>query len=234
MRTSTRLRLAYAAAATVDTFLAGSPTRWAQRARFGTKPTLMPLLAGSLATSRRAFSSPLRASTLTALAFGWGGDLALLGHGTSSFAAGAGSFGVGHVAYISGFVRQRDRSEPLRRTGVGRTAVRLWFGAGPLMALAATREERVLGPAVAAYTGLLAGTFATGNHLDHSLPRSARRLTGLGSALFLVSDTVLGVRKFVLPLVGAPSARVDLALERVVMGSYTAAQLLLAEGAARA
>ena len=234
MRTSTRLRLVYAAAASVDTFLAGSPSRWAQHARVVTKPMLMPLLAGSLATSPRAISSPLRTSTLTALAFGWGGDVALLRSGTSSFAAGAGSFGVGHVAYMSGFVRRRDRSVPLPSSGPGRAAMRLWLGAAPVMALAAARQERALGPAVAAYTGLLAGTFATGNHLDPSLPASARRLTGLGAALFLVSDTVLGARKFLLPLAGAPSDRVDLALERVVMASYTAAQLLLAEGAARA
>ena len=236
MRVSTRLRLAYVVAATVDTVLAGSPSRVARRARFVTKPALMPLLAGSLATSPRAFSSPLRTSTLVALGFGWGGDLALLGHGTRSFATGTGSFGVGHGAYIAGFLRRRNRSVPLRRTPGARLAVGLLAGAGPVMALAAARQNRALGPAVAGYTGLLAGTFATGNHLDASLPLVARRLTGLGAALFLASDTVLGFRQFLLPLLfhGEPPTRLDLALERLVMGSYTAAQLLLAEGAGRA
>lgn len=236
MRVSPRLRLAYVATATVDTLLAGSPSRVAQRARFVTKPVLMPLLAGSLATSQRASFSPLRTSTLVALGFGWGGDVALLGQGTRSFTAGAASFGAGHVAYMTGFLRHRNRSVRLRQTRGARLALGLWAGAGPVMALAAARQERGLGPAVAGYTGLLAGTFATGNHLDASLPRAARRLTGLGAALFLVSDTVLGVRQFLLPLVfhGEPPTRLDLALERTVMGSYTAAQLLLAEGAARA
>lgn len=236
MRASTTLKLAYLATAAADTFLAGSSHRLAPRARSVTKPALMPLLAGSLATSERASSSPLRTSTLVALGFGWGGDVALLGRGTRSFAAGAGSFGVGHAAYIAGFLRRRDRSVPLRRTRAARLALGLWAGAGPVMALAAAREERALGPAVAAYTGLLAGTYATGNHLDPALPASARRLTRVGATLFLASDTVLGLRKFLLPVLlrGEPPARLDLALERFVMGSYTAGQLLLAEGAALA
>jgi uncharacterized membrane protein YhhN len=234
MLVSTRLKLGYLGAAALDTWLCGSSLRAARVARLVTKPALMPLLASSFATSGRAIGSPLRATTLAGQAFGWGGDVALLGHGTRAFALGAGAFGVGHAAYIGGFVRQRSAS-PFFRAGSTRAALRLWAVAGPAMALAAARQERILGPAVAAYTGLLTGTFATGCHLDASLPPSARRLTALGAGLFLLSDTVLGARQFVLPLlpVDAPP-RLHAALERVVMGSYTAAQLLLAEGAARA
>lgn len=234
MRASTRLKLGYLGVAALDTWLAGSSHRGARAARFVTKPALMPLLTSSFATSRRAFPSPLRTTTLVAQAFGWGGDIALLGHGTRAFAIGAGSFGAGHAAYISGFVRQRADSSFLRAPAT-RAALRLWGLAGPVMALAAARQERALGPAVLGYTGLLAGTFATGSHLSSSLPASARRLTALGAGLFLASDTVLGFRQLVLPLLPVDaSPRLDAALERAVMGTYTAAQLLLAEGAARA
>ena len=53
------------------------------------------------------------------------------------------------------------------------------------------------------------------------------RLTAAGAVLFMVSDTLLGFRKFV--LTDAPPA-----LETGVMATYTAAQFLLSEGAARA
>src|ERR1700712_1376802 len=102
--TSGRLRAAYVGLAVVDAALAGTPGAWAHRARFVTKPLLMPALAGSLLTSSRAARSPLRNSTLTAQMLGWWGDLALLAHGNRAFAAGTGAFGVGHVAYAAGFV----------------------------------------------------------------------------------------------------------------------------------
>ena len=73
---------------------------WAHRARFVTKPLLMPTLAASLVTNAKAEDSPLRASTLVAQAGGWGGDVALLGEGTIPFLAGTGSFAVGHAAYL--------------------------------------------------------------------------------------------------------------------------------------
>ncbi len=249
MRATTKLKLVYLGVAALDTWLAGASAgsraagatragRLARAGRLVTKPALMPLLAGSFAASPNARRSPLRTTTLAGQAFGWGGDVALLGHGTRSFAIGTGCFGVGHAAYISGFLRHRS-SRPFLRSLPTRMSIRLWVGAGPVMALAAARQERLLGPAVAAYTGLLAGTFATAGHLDPALPASARRLSAAGAGLFLVSDTVLGLRQFVLPAVApgllreASRARLDAALERTVMGTYAAAQLLLAEGAAR-
>lgn len=107
MRTSTRCTLGYAGLAVLDTALAGSTRRGARRLRFLTKPLLMPSLAAASATSPR--SSGLRGSTLVAQGFSWGCDVALLAHGTPAFAAGAGSFGVAHLAYLSGFVGRTDR-----------------------------------------------------------------------------------------------------------------------------
>jgi uncharacterized membrane protein YhhN len=227
LRTSTKLRLGYVALAAADTWLAGSSRRAAQRARLVTKPLLMPTLAASLATDPRAASSPLRTSTLLAEGFGWGGDLALLGHSTEAFAAGAGSFGLGHVAYVAGFTGNRHSSARLRERPVARAAAVLAATAGPVMAAAAWRQERALGPAVLGYSTLLSAMLATSAHLDPSLPASARRLTLAGAALFTASDTLLASRKFL--LTGAPER-----LESLVMATYTAAQLLLSEGAARA
>ena len=221
--TSTKLKLAYAGLAIADTWLAGSANPRAHQARVLTKPLLMPTLMASLLTDPKAANSPLRTSTLVAQAGGWGGDLALMGHGTTPFAVGSGSFAVGHAAYIAGFLRNRSAVPLPGPKGVAA----LWGVTAPGMVVGAAREDKVLGPAIAGYSAMLAGTVAAATQLDRDLPTSARRLTLLGAGLFMLSDSVLGTRKFLWK--NAP-ARV----ESVVMATYTAAQFLLSEGAARA
>jgi uncharacterized membrane protein YhhN len=223
LRATTRLKLAYVGLAAADTWLAGSSHRRAHRARVLTKPLLMPTLMASLLTDPRAAGSPLRTSTLVAQTAAWGGDLALMGDGTSSFIAGSGSFAAGHAAYITGFLRQRGetpRPGPKSVTG-------LWAVTAPAMVVGAARQEAILGPTIAGYSALLAGTVAAATQLDPALPRSARTATLVGAALFMMSDSLLGSRRFLLK---EPPAR----LESLVMATYTAAQLLLSEGAARA
>lgn len=222
-----RLRLAYLGLAAADTLLSGSSGRWSRRARLVTKPLLMPTLAASLATDRRARRSPLRTSTLTGQVAGWAGDLALLGEGTGRFEAGAVSFAVGHLGYQSGFRRSRDTRLPTRQAGGPRAVAAAWALSAPYLAHRAARREPGVGKVVLGYSAVLATTTATATHLSPALPREARTLTALGGALFLLSDTVLGWRRFV---VGEGHPR----LESVVMATYTAAQLCLAEGARRA
>lgn len=226
LRTSTRLKLAYVGLAGADTWLSGRPGRWAHRARFVTKPLLMPTLTASLVTNPKAADSPLRTSTVAAQLGGWGGDVALLGEGTKPFLAGAGSFALGHAAYLTGFVRRRSHSELRSATGP-RVVAGAWALSAPVMAFMAGRRQRELGGPVLGYGTMLAAMAAAANHLDPDLPTSARRLTAAGAGLFMVSDTMLGMRKFV--LTDPPPA-----LETAVMATYTAAQFLLSEGAARA
>lgn len=225
-RASAILTGAYVGLAAADAWLAGSSRPAAPVLRRLTKPLLMPTLAASLATDRRAFPSALRATTLTAQAFGWGGDVALLAHGTRAFALGAGSFGVGHASYLCGFRRHAGRG-PLRGAAAGRVAVTLFVAGAPVMALGAARQEPALGPAVLAYTGLLSAMLAHGMRLDPSLPRRARMLTGTGAALFVTSDTLLGLRKFWW-------TRAPERTESLVMATYTLGQLLLSKGAVAA
>ena len=223
LRTTTKLKIAYAGIAVVDTWLAGSADHRAHRARVLTKPLLMPTLMASLVTDPRAAGSPLRTSTLLAQVGGWGGDLALMGSSTKSFVAGTGSFAAGHAAYITGLLRQRSRT-----TRPGPKAVAgLWALTTPVLAIGAARQQPVLGATVAGYSVALAGTVAAATQLDPTLPRSARMATLLGAAVFMSSDAALGARQF---LLDRPPAR----MESVVMATYTAAQLLLSEGAARA
>jgi len=226
MRSSTKLKLAYLGLAATDTWLSGNPHRWAHRARFVTKPLLMPTLAGSLATNPRAADSPLRASTLAGQAGGWGGDVALLGEGMGPFLAGTGSFAVGHVAYLTGFLRHRS-STPVVTSSGARAVAASWVATAPVMALLARRQHRELGGPVFGYATMLAAVVASSTHLDPALSPASRRLSAAGAGMFMLSDTLLGVRKFV--LTDPPAG-----LETAVMATYTAAQFLLSEGAARA
>lgn len=228
MRTSTKLKLGYVALAATDTFLSGSKNSRLHRLRVVTKPLLMPTLAASLATDARATASPLRTTTLLAQAGGWGGDVLLLNHGDPrAFAAGAGSFGLGHASYFTGFRRHRDLRRGLFGGRTARGVMAMWAASAPVVAAGAWRKEPALGPAVAAYSGALATTVAAATNLDPRLPASARRMTAAGALMFLASDTILGFGKFLLK---DPDPR----LEYAVMATYTGAQLLLAEGAARA
>jgi uncharacterized membrane protein YhhN len=221
--TSTKLKLAYMAIAAADTWLAGSANPRAHKARVLTKPLLMPTLMASLITDPKAASSPLQTSTLVAQAAGWGGDLALMGDGSQSFVIGSGSFAVGHAAYISGFLANRSKT---RQPGP-KAIAGLWAATSPGMIFGAAKQDKRLGPTIAGYSAMLATTVATATQLDPALPKSARRATLAGAGLFMLSDSLLGTRKFLLK---NPPHR----LESVVMATYTAAQFLLSEGAARA
>ena len=217
----------FIAVGAADAWLAGRAEASAHRARWLTKPLLMPLLGTALLTRRGIEDSPMRNSTLLAEAAGWVGDVILLSDGTVAFAAGAGAFGVGHAAYIWGLRANRRVDRPLKRAPGARAAVVLALAAGPVMAVGAAREDPALSPAVAAYVGLLSTMFACAGNLRADLPTRARRLTGIGAAAFIASDSLLATRQFWWR--SAP-ARV----ESVVMITYLLAQLLLSEGAAAA
>ncbi|MCX6399803.1 MAG: lysoplasmalogenase [Propionibacteriales bacterium] len=227
MRTSTKFKALYAAIAVTDTWLAGSGSPWAHRARYVTKPLLMPVLGASLATNEKAVGSPVRATTLVAQAAGWGGDVLLLGHSDKAFGAGATSFGVGHLAYIGGFLRNRDRTTAMKDNKAAVGIAGLWAVSAPAVAIAAYRRDRALGATMLGYSATLAAMVAHAQHLDPRLPRRARLLTAAGAATFMVSDSILGARTFLIP---NPPDR----LESAVMATYTAGQFLISEGAARA
>ena len=96
-----------------------------------------------------------------------------------------------------------------------------------VMAFMASRRNRDLGGPIFGYATMLAAMAAAANYLDTDLSPASRRLTAAGAGLFMLSDTMLGMRKFV--FTDPPAA-----LETGVMATYTAAQFLLSEGAARA
>ncbi|NCD20461.1 MAG: lysoplasmalogenase [Actinobacteria bacterium] len=178
--------------------------------------TLAALDAGLAASSRPAAQ---RARTVTKSAL-----MPLLGSGERRFLLGLGSFAAAHVGYIAAFSGSRDPCTSLREPGV-RAAAALFAATGPGMAALAHRQDRTLAVPVLAYAGIISAMFATATTLDRSLPRAARRRIAAGSALFVLSDTLLGVGRFALPAGRGP-------LDTAVMATYTAGQWLIADGAA--
>lgn len=216
----------YLALAGVDTYLAGRTGTAARRARFATKPLLMPALATATRLAAGDRSSGLLRGVQTAQAFSWGGDVALLGHGRSSFLGGVGSFLVAHVAYIGGFATAKDPSAGLTSPGA-KAGAAAWAATAPVLALAAGRQDPTLRGPIATYAGVLSAMFATSTMLRRSMPARARRQVLAGSSLFLLSDTLLGTGKFLLK-------QPHPALESAVMATYTGGQWLIAEGAVAA
>lgn len=213
MPASGRAGTAYAVVAAADTVLAAFPSR--RRIRWLTKPLLMPTLAVKLADGD---DDPAVRRVLLALGLCWAGDLALLAPGRRAFLGGLGSFLAAHLAYVAAFRGLSSRG-PLG-TAAGRAAVGLGVVAAPTMALAARRTDPRLAAPVAAYGIVLAAMVAASAAVPVERGR-ARILTG--TSLFLLSDTLLGVQKFLL------SDRSPL-LESAVMATYTAGQWRICDG----
>ena len=212
------LAAGYVALAVTDAVLAGRTGTAARRLRYLTKPALMPTLAA--ATGDRG-GRGLR----VAHAFSWGGDVALMARGDKAFQAGVASFLGAHLAYISTFLSRRG-PVAARDTAALKAALGLWLTTAPAMSFAARRTDPALGGPVAAYSTALAAMFASSALLDANRSPGAARTVKTGAALFLASDTLLGLRQFVLH-----DERPE--LETAVMATYTAAQALIAVGTAR-
>ncbi|MEZ0577440.1 lysoplasmalogenase [Nocardioides sp. MH1] len=222
MAPATRLKAAYVALAAADTALSMSSRPAAHKARYLTKPLLMPTLSASLAMAPGASSA--RLPVLAAQAAGWVGDVGLLSEERRPFVVGTTGFALGHAAYLAAFVPRRRRTPGLTSDPRARALAGVWAASAPMMAWRARREG--VGPVVAAYSASLTAMVVAATRLDASERPAGRRLVAAGALTFLASDSILGLRKFVLP---DPDPR----LEGAVMATYTAAQLLLSEGAAR-
>ncbi|WP_166140600.1 lysoplasmalogenase [Nocardioides ochotonae] len=191
------------------------PARAAFSPRKVAKGLLMPTLATRLLRSPRG---PGSSAALVAQAFSWGGDLALNGRSRGRFLAGLSSFLVAHVAYIAAF-RSRSSTPVLASAGRRRFLV-TGAALSTAMGAAAARTDRSLAAPVVVYATTLSVMVASAAAVDSDRGRQ-QLLTG--ASLFLVSDTLIGVRKF---LAGERGTL----LEAGVLTTYAAAQWCIVEG----
>lgn len=204
----------------------------ARRLRCVTKPLLMPALARwvhaqtgtTTERGRTVRSEPLVRRTLLALGLSTAGDVALLREDDTALLEGVAAFLAAHVSYIGAFASRRGdhgvRGLAVRTAPVGV----VWAAVVPALAARAGS----LGLPVASYGTALAAMQAAALTLDDGVPAAARARIGVGASVFLVSDALLGLDRFVL------ARRHRRALDVAVMATYLAAQTCIADGVVRA
>lgn len=188
-----------AAVAVADAVLAGSRAPWAHRARWVTKPALVPAIAAT---------APGRPPVL-ALGASWAGDVALLSRPDAGLLGGIAGFAVAHGAYLA-----RIRPRGLGVEAAAGAAV--WAAAGHVLwrRLDTDADRRLRLPVLgygALVTAMGAAAARAGRH------RKDPALIA-GGVLFVVSDGLVAASLF-----GPKSRTVDAA----VMLTYSAAQALL-------
>ncbi|WP_051836478.1 lysoplasmalogenase [Streptomyces sp. NRRL WC-3742] len=210
LRSASSLLGGYAAASAthLGAILSGSSVL-----RNATKPALMPLLAAHSVTAAAQEGRKAPELLAPALLLSAGGDVLLQLKDDTAFLAGMGSFAAAHVCYVAMFVRRGALTDRRRAfvvaaayaTAWAAVVGRLWPDLGDL---------RV---PVAGYSLLLASTAVASAGLG--------RRTGLGGALFLLSDTLIATQ--------LAKWRELPGHQFWIMATYVLAQYLLATGILR-
>ncbi|MEV6133320.1 lysoplasmalogenase [Streptomyces violaceusniger] len=179
-----------------------------------TKPALMPVLAAWALV--RGGPWPLPA----ALVCGCGGDVLLQIGGETAFLAGMGCFAAGHLCYLALFARG-GRGALFARAGWPRTApwVAVGYGAAWLGTVA------LLWSGLASHLRLPVAGYSLLLTVMALAALGAGPWTGLGGALFMLSDTLIAAGLADWPRPPVP--------QFWIMVTYIAAQWLLMAGATR-
>lgn len=187
--------------------LVGLATHVEQIATF-TKPLLMPFLLAALLFSLPRWRTEVALLGSLAIIFSWAGDVGIASTGELSLLVALGFFLIAHIYYIILFLRKLR----MRRLSLWSIAYLAWWAA--LVAILAPHIGSLLIP-VAVYGLVLVGMGA--------IALTCNRFIAVGGVLFVVSDTILGLNKF---LPGFELWQIDF----VIMLSYIAAQGLIAFG----
>ncbi|MFE2108236.1 lysoplasmalogenase [Kitasatospora sp. NPDC059463] len=182
--------------------------------RHATKPALMPLLAAHSVVSATAAGRRAPKLLAPALLASAGGDVLLQLGSDPAFLAGMGSFAAAHVCYVTMFVGQGALTERRRTLVVAAAYAAAWASVVGLL----WPDLGDLRIPVAGYSLLLASTAVTSAGLGVR--------TGLGGALFLLSDTLIATK--------LANWRELPGHDFWIMATYILAQYLLATGALRA
>ncbi|WP_394551593.1 lysoplasmalogenase [Agromyces sp. MMS24-JH15] len=206
-----RLLWSYAALSLIHLVLLQTGPGWAITL---TKALLVPLLVAAAVVAVRPRRDAPVLLLLAALAASWLGDVLLSVDGW--FVPGLLAFLAAHLAYVVLFLRLGGHGLGRRRPPGWTLVYAAWYAG--FLALLAPHLGALLVP-VAVY-GAVLGTMA-------ALAAARGPLVAIGGALFVVSDSVLALGRF---LPGYEFALHDL----VVMSTYLGAQALITIGVVRA
>lgn len=176
-----------------------------------TKPLLMLTLLVCLLFALPRWRTVVAVLATFALLFSLAGDVGIASSGDASFVVALGSFLIAHLFYIALFLGKLGK----RRLPLWSVVYLAWWVA--LVVILAPHAQELLVP-VAIY-GLVLGAMG-------AIALTCNRWIALGGAFFVVSDTILGLNKF---LPGFDLWQVHF----VIMLSYLAAQGLIVAGIIR-
>jgi uncharacterized membrane protein YhhN len=157
---------------------------------------LKPLVLAALVVAALAMGATDSATgwwLLAALVLSLAGDVALLSESAPRFVAGLGSFLLAHLAYVAAFAHAGMPRGWLAAVGLLLVGV-LSLTVGRRVVPAAAREGGPgLGAACTAYLAVIGAMVV-------SAWATGRPLVALGATVFMVSDAVLALDRFVRPL----------------------------------
>lgn len=188
------------------------------------KPLLMISLGGHFLVNAARFEFKIKIFAVWAILFSLFGDTFLMfaGNGPNFFIFGLGSFLVAQIGYIFLF-RRLNQVEGLKPYIATKPLWLLLYFAygGVIYILLFSNLDAVLKIAVFIYMAALLGMSIMAMNRKGIQPQISFNLVFTGSLLFVVSDTLIALNKFLTPI---PADRFW------VMSTYMAAQFLIVTG----
>jgi uncharacterized membrane protein YhhN len=206
--TGTWLCVAVAGALAVADWIAVSPSVRSKRAEYVLKPvTMVPLILAAVILDPERDAQ--RAWFVVALVLSLAGDVFLM-LPRDLFVAGLGSFLLGHIAYIGGFLLEPRTAGPTLIAVVVVLIASATLGRRILVAARASGDPAIAGP-VALYMAVISimVVLAAG---------TAEAFAIVGAAIFFASDAMIAWDRFVQPFRWA---------RPLIMATYHTAQALL-------
>ncbi|MDX1629294.1 MAG: lysoplasmalogenase [Fulvivirga sp.] len=220
MKASKMIMIAYLAALFTDIVAVYSDN---QDLRVISKPVIMPLLV-AYATTRFNEKSVLFKLLVMALLLSWAGDIFLLFDGNTAFLSGLIAFLLAHVGYILCFKKARNESElGLLRTQEMRYLFILLMAGIAVVVILLPHLGNLKMPVII-YAAVLTYMSITALYRYGKTSNTSFIFGFLGALLFMASDTMLSVNKFMGEFTGAGS---------LIMLTYGFAQLFIAESLIR-
>lgn len=188
-----------------------------------TKPFLMITLLLFYLLARSEKTSPLSKFIIGALIFSWIGDILLMLQGQISgiFIFGLAAFLISHICYIFGFIKARfDDPGEINKSFVQTRIVFLVFVGGAIIYMLYPGLEEMMIPVIF-YTIIIIAMGITALLRRGWTRDKSFIMTYSGALLFIMSDALIGINKFMNPIVQAPL---------LIMATYISAQLLIVKG----
>jgi uncharacterized membrane protein YhhN len=191
------------------------------------KPMIMVWIACYFLDEGRKIDNNLKSVVLTAFAFSWAGDIFLMFSGISFifFIIGLVSFLVSQLFYIISFRKSVQMTQQRGFISGNRKLIIPYILYGLIIfAILYNHLGMILKFSVVAYMTAIISMSIMALNRKNTVSKRSFFLIFIGSLLFIVSDSLLAINKFVMPV---PFERF------FVLGSYISAQYLIMRGILR-